>query len=156
MRATPYVLSDVERERSRNKEQKRKKRSVSKNEENKAGRARHQRRRKALAGAAEQEQEWIRSWRLRMSPLVSLWIHAFSTDLRVVSMTCDLLAEQRKRDRERRVKHGCNVDGAHRAAKGKTRNEQCGFRCTFFSASIVVVKSIGAQWGVVLAGPPRS
>jgi hypothetical protein len=34
-----------------------------------------------------------------MSPLVSLWIHAFSTDLRVVSMTCDLLAEQRKRDR---------------------------------------------------------
>ena len=99
MRATPYVLSDVERERSRNKEQKRKKRSVSKNEENKAGRARHQRRRKALAGAAEQEQEWIRSWRLRMSPLVSLWIHAFSTDLRVVSMTCDLRAEQRKRDR---------------------------------------------------------
>ena len=34
-----------------------------------------------------------------MSPLVSLWIHAFSTDLRVVSMTCDLRAEQRKRDR---------------------------------------------------------
>ena len=99
MRATPYVLSDVERERSRNKEQKRKKRSVSKNEETKAGRARHQRRRKALAGAAEQEQEWIRSWRWRMSPFVSLWIHAFSTDLRVVSMTCDLLAEQRKRDR---------------------------------------------------------
>jgi hypothetical protein len=42
------------------------------------------------------------------------------------------------------------------AAKGKTRNEQRGFRCTFFSASIAVVLSIGPLWGVILAGSPRS
>jgi hypothetical protein len=42
------------------------------------------------------------------------------------------------------------------AAQGETRNEIQEFCCTFFSASIAVVLSIGAQWGMILAGPPRS